>query len=200
MKGDATKERILDQAVDLASLEGLEGLTIGRLAALTGMSKSGLFAHFGAKGGLQLATIEAARRRYHRRVMEPILAAPVGLPRLLAACRGTLDYLASGVFPGGCFFVHVRAEYNARPGVVREAIRRNKTWMRKFLATTIRAAQARGDLAPTEDPDRLAFELEALWDAPNWALHDDHRTQEIERARLAIEARLTRARVARAAI
>src|ERR1043166_6451608 len=103
-QGERTRRAILETAVHIASAEGLEGLTIGRLADDLSMSKSGLFAHFGSKEDLQLATIEAARQRFVDEVVRPALAAPRGYPRLMAICRGWLDYVQREVFPGGCFF------------------------------------------------------------------------------------------------
>src|SRR5215210_6127587 len=103
-KGARTKNSILEHAVDLASLEGLEGLTIGRLADELGMSKSGLFAHFGSKEELQLATLDAAGQRFLDEVFRPAMSAPRGYPRLVALCREWLAYVERGVFPGGCFF------------------------------------------------------------------------------------------------
>src|SRR5215212_1751228 len=86
-KGERTRQSILDRAVDIASLEGLQGLTIGRLAEELGLSKSGLFAHFGSKEELQIATVEAAARRYIDEIFTPVLHEPRGYPRLLAICR-----------------------------------------------------------------------------------------------------------------
>src|SRR5213080_3824667 len=103
MKGKRTRQSILERAVDLASLEGLEGLTIGRLADELGMSKSGLFAHFGSKEELQLAAIESARARFIEEAFRPALTEPRGYPRLVALCRSWLEYVKRGVFPGGCF-------------------------------------------------------------------------------------------------
>ena len=104
MKGDRTRQSILDHAVNLASTDGLEGLTIGRLADDLEMSKSGLFAHFGSKEELQLATIEEAKQRFVDEVFRPVLKVERGYPRLLSLCRSWIDYLRRGVFPGGCFF------------------------------------------------------------------------------------------------
>src|SRR5688572_24994207 len=104
MKGQRTRAGILDRAVNLASVEGLEGVTIGRLADELSMSKSGLFAHFGSKEELQLATVEAARDRFVEEVVRPALGAPRGYPRLMAICSSWLDYVRREVFAGGCFF------------------------------------------------------------------------------------------------
>jgi AcrR family transcriptional regulator len=152
-KGTQTRASILDRAVDLASVEGLEGLTIGRLAAELRMSKSGLFAHFGSKQDLQLATIGAAAERFKGRVIDPALELPDGAPRLRAMAERYLDQLED--YSGGCFWAATSAEYDDRPGPVRDAIAGSlDAWLREL------ERQAR--LAGVEDPERFAFELYAL--------------------------------------
>lgn len=193
--GRRTRKAILETAVDLASVEGLDNLTIGRLAARAEMSKSGLFAHFGSKEGLQIATVEEARQRYVREVLTAVLATPDGLLRLTALCEATLSYLQRRIFPGGCFFALARAAFAARPGAVHDALSKNKDWSRRFTATLIRKAQGLGQIRPEVEPEQLAFELEALWDAPNWTLHDDGGEAELARARTALENRLSAAQL-----
>jgi AcrR family transcriptional regulator len=154
-KGAETRAAILDRAVDLASVEGLEGLTIGRLAAELEMSKSGLFAHFGSKQELQLATIDAAARRFWVAVIEPALGADEGLPRLRALAQSSLTYLDDGTFSGGCFWSATSAEYDDRPGPVRDAIAAGlDAWLGEL------ARQAK--IAGSTEPDRFAFELYAI--------------------------------------
>src|SRR5258708_1985572 len=127
------KQGILARAVDLASLEGLEGLTIGRLAVDLGMSKSGLFAHFGSKEDLQLAAIEAARERFVEEVFRPALKEPRGYPRLVARSPPLPGYVQRGVFPGGCFFAAASFEFDGRPGPLRDAVAAAMTtWMDSF--------------------------------------------------------------------
>lgn len=152
-KGDRTRAAILDRAVDLASAEGLEGLTIGRLAAELRMSKSGLFAHFGSKQELQLATVAAAGERFRVEVIEPALALPPGTARLLAIGNGYLERV--GGYAGGCFWYSVSAEYDDRPGPVRDAV---AAVIDAWLAVLAREARAAG----LEDPDRFAFEFYAV--------------------------------------
>ena len=152
-KGARTRAAILERAVDLASVEGLEGLTIGRLAGGLGMSKSGLFAHFGSKLDLQLATVGAAADRFRRVVIEPSLAAPDGGPRLRAMAEHYFDYLET--FTGGCFWGATASEYDDRPGPVRDAI---AATMELWLAELTRQAT----IAGIGDPDRYAFELYAV--------------------------------------
>jgi AcrR family transcriptional regulator len=151
-KGAQTRAAILERAVDLASVEGLEGLTIGRLAAELGMSKSGLFAHFGSKQELQLATVEAAASRFRTAVIEPALSAPDGAPRLRAMGERYLDYLDD--YSGGCFWGSTSAEYDDRPGPVRDAI---AAALDAWMAELVRQAR----IAGVPDPDRFAFELYA---------------------------------------
>src|SRR5689334_2680839 len=151
-KGEQTRAAILERAVDLASAEGLDGLTIGRLATELGMSKSGLFAHFGSKQELQLATVEAAARRFATTVIEPALSAPDGAPRLRALGENYLEHL--DLYTGGCFWAATSIEFDDRPGPVRDAIAAALDgWLGEL------ARQAR--IAGAEDPDRVAFELYA---------------------------------------
>ena len=114
--GERTRAAILRAAASLATTDGLEGLSIGNLAAATGMSKSGLYAHFGTKQDLQLATVAEAERVLHAEVIAPALAAPPGLAQLAAACEAFLSYVERRVFPGGCFFVATALEMGTRPG------------------------------------------------------------------------------------
>lgn len=152
-KGEQTRAAILERAVDLASAEGLGGLTIGRLAAELQMSKSGLFAHFGSKQELQLATVEAAAERFRAAVIEPALEAPDGAPRLRAMGERYLEHL--DLYSGGCFWGATSAEYDDRPGPVRDAI---AGALDAWLAELERQAR----LAGVERPERFAFELYAV--------------------------------------
>ncbi|MGN6816865.1 MAG: TetR/AcrR family transcriptional regulator [Solirubrobacterales bacterium] len=157
-KGTQTREAILDRAVDLATVEGLEGLTIGRLAAELRMSKSGLFAHFGSKQELQLATIAAATQRFKGRVIDPALGFPDGAPRLRAMAERYLDQL--GDYSGGCFWAATSVEYDDRPGPVRDAIA-------VALDTWLAELERQAGVAGVENPARFAFELYALVMATN---------------------------------
>jgi AcrR family transcriptional regulator len=155
-----TRAAILGAAVDLASAEGLEGLTIGRLASELGMSKSGLFRHFGSKEELQLATVEEASRIFVEAVVEPALEAEEGEPRLRALCDGYIGHLERQVFSGGCFWGATTSEFDDRPGPVRDAI------AGAFGAwTTELARQAR--LAGFDDPEQLTFELVSVASGAN---------------------------------
>src|SRR6185312_25850 len=192
--GNRTVETILRNAADLASQEGLDRLTIGVLAERLGMSKSGLFGHFGSKEELQLATIEAAARRVAAVVLQPALMAPRGLARLEAACDRLIDYLATPEFPGGCFFNMTRAEFHARPGAVRDAIAEKKLYWRRLLADLIRQAQALGEIAGDIEPEQLAFELEAVMDAATWSVAGANKERELDHARRAVRRLLAQGR------
>ena len=152
-KGEQTRAAILERAVDLASVEGLEGLTIGRLAAELRMSKSGLFAHFGSKQELQLATIATAAERFRAAVIEPATSAPDGAPRLLALGERYLDHL--DLYAGGCFWGATSAEYDDRPGPVRDAVA-------GALDAWLAELERQATLAGVERPKRFAFELYAV--------------------------------------
>jgi AcrR family transcriptional regulator len=151
-KGEQTRAAILDRAVDLASAEGLEGLSIGRLAAELRMSKSGLFAHFGSKQELQLATVGAAAARFGAEVIEPALELPAGGARLRAMASAYLEQVDE--LSGGCFWSASSAEYDDRPGPVRDAI---AAAMDAWLTVLASEAAAAG----VADPDRFAFEFYA---------------------------------------
>lgn len=167
-KGARTRESILRVAVDLASVEGLEGLTIGRLAEELDMSKSGLFAHFGSKEDLQLATVDAARTIFADRVIRPALQAPQGVPRLWQLCDYWLQYVEGRVFKGGCFFAAASFEFDSRKGPVRDAI---AAAMREWLAVLARAvegAKKARHLKPSVNPEQFAFEIYSLAIGAHW--------------------------------
>ena len=189
-QGDRSRRAILEVAVHLASAEGLEGLTIGRLAAATHMSKSGLFAHFGSKEELQLATIEAARSIFIKNVILPTLKLEPGLPRLLKLIELWLDYANREIFRGGCFFTAASAEFDSRPGPVRDRIAEiMKEWLAGLMRTVVEAQKA-NQLDKKVEPAQLVFEINSLEMGANWAfqLHGDKHA--FRRARLAIFERL----------
>ena len=160
--GERTRGAILRAAASLATVDGLEGLSIGNLAAATGISKSGLYAHFGTKQELQLATVTEAERILTEEVIQPALAARPGLAQLAAICEAYFSYLQRRVFPGGCFFAATALEMGARPGPVKDrvaAINSGFTALLSFFAAT---AIDQHELPAREHPDRLAFELHAI--------------------------------------
>jgi AcrR family transcriptional regulator len=186
--GERSRRLILGQAARLATLEGLEGLSIGRLAEATGMPKSSVYVLFGSKEELQLATIDAARSSFLEEVVTPALRAlPPGRERLEMLCEGFLGYVQRRVFPGGCFFVATAAELGARRGRVHDRVAAYQREWRDLLEETAREA---GELADGADPAQLAFELSAILAGANIVavLHDDDSA--IDRARRAVTARL----------
>jgi AcrR family transcriptional regulator len=190
--GERTRRNILEAAVDIASAEGLEGLTIGRLASEMRMSKSGLFAHFGSKEDLQLATVEAARAIFIREVIRPAFEAEQGIARLWKLCDIWLMYVRGGVFRGGCFFAAAAAEFDSRPGPVRDRVAEiMKEWL-AMLRRAVTQAQEAGQLEPQVDAAQLAFEFNALELGANWAFQLYGDRQAFSRAREAILERLRR--------
>ncbi len=185
--GDRARAHIVERAAQLASIEGLEGLSIGRLAEATGVPKSSVHALFGSKEELQLATINAARDSFIGEVVAPALSGTrPGRDRLLALCEGYLSYVERRVFPGGCFFVAVSAVVGGRPGRVHDDVARIQQQWRDLLQAEAQTAVANGELGTDTDPGQLAFELGVILAGTNIVsvLHDDLIV--ISRARTAI--------------
>jgi AcrR family transcriptional regulator len=188
--GERSRRAILDEAARLATVEGLGGLSLSRLADAVGMSKSGLFAHFGSKEELQLATIDAATDVFEAHVVAPALEGTSGLTRLRAFVDTYLRYVETDVFPGGCFFAAALMETNMQPGPVRDQlVAVFDSWLER-LASTVRDAQAAGELDSAVDADQLAFELEAAFFLANAQFAVKHTPEPLERARRTIEQRL----------
>jgi AcrR family transcriptional regulator len=188
--GERSRSAILRQAAQLATVEGITGLSIGRLAEAVGMSKSGLFAHFGSKEELQLATVETANAVFAEQVIEPAEGAPNGLERLRRLSDGYLRYVEAGTFAGGCFFASALAEVDMRPGPVRDVlVAFSEDWLGRLEATA-RDAQAEGLIDPAEDAGQLAFEIEAALFLANGQFVVARTSEPIERARRAIDRRL----------
>ncbi len=188
--GERSRQAILHEAARLATVEGLMGLSIARLAEAVGMSKSGLFAHFGSKEELQLATIETAGEIFREEVVAPALAAPTGLERLLQLAERFLQHVEDDVFPGGCFFASVAAEIDTHPGPVRDlAVQAVGDWI-GLLVDAIRDAQVEAAIAAGEDADQLAFEIDAYLLLANANYVIAHEPMQLDRARRAIRRRL----------
>lgn len=189
-KGQRTRVAILTEAARLASVDGLDGLTIGGLATATGMSKSGLYAHFGSKEDLQLATIASARETFVAEVFVPALAAPQGIRRLYAACDAFLSHIERRVFPGGCFFAVAAADVGTQVGAVRDAVAaQQRDWI-ELLERLAHKAMDVDELGPGVNAAQLAFELNAVVvsAASTFILHGDPAV--FERARAAVRSRL----------
>ena len=192
--GERSRSAILREAAQLATVEGLEGLSIGRLADAVGMSKSGIFAHFGSKEKLQLATIETASELFAEEVIGPALAAPTALERLQGLVENFLRHVEAGVYPGGCFFASVAAELDTHPGPVRDlAIQAAKEWSRQ-LETAVGDALAEGAIDRREDAEQLAFELDSYLLLANAHFVVSQDPTPLARARRAVEHRLAAAR------
>ena len=157
-KGNETRRLVLGRAVEIASVEGLGGLSLGRLATELELSKSGVFALFGSKEELQLATIRAAQRIYLDTI-EPVRRMPAGLGQIWELCLRWIDYSRSRVFPGGCFFFAVGAEFDAQPGRIRDALAAgSRAWQGTVLGY-LESARAAGQLHEDADVEQLTFEL-----------------------------------------
>jgi AcrR family transcriptional regulator len=186
-----TRASIVERAVEVSSVEGLEGLTLGRLAADLRMSKSGVIGHFGTKEALQLTALEAAIEVFRREVWDRTADAQPGLPRLLAICDAWISYLEREVFPGGCFLTAAACEFDGRGGPVRDAIARALSRWYRALESEIRVAIDAGDLSPDSDPEAIAQQLNALAMGANQALQLFGDRAAARNARRAMRATLT---------
>jgi AcrR family transcriptional regulator len=191
--GLRSRQTILRTAARLATVDGLEGLSIANLAAHIGMSKSGLYAHFESKEELQLATVETAEEIFSAEVVEPTERVEDPLARLRLLCDSFLAYLERRVFPGGCFFASVEAEFDTHPGPVKDRIVVVQRGWLALLERLISDAQTRGALRADEDPAQLAFELNAylLMGNTSFVLHDD--PAYLRQARTALNRRIEQA-------
>jgi AcrR family transcriptional regulator len=188
--GERSRAAILDEAARLATVEGIGGLSLSRLADAVGMSKSGLFAHFGSKEELQLATIGTANAIFDEQVLDPAARTSTGLERLRALPDAYLNYVEAGTFPGGCFFASVLVEVSMQPGAVRDRLLAFlKDWLGRLEAAA-RDAQREGDIDRAEDPAQLAFDLESALLLANTQFTVARSSEPIERARRAIARRL----------
>lgn len=184
--GQSTRQKILEKAAAIASLHGLEGLTVGQLSKELELSKSGLFAHFGSKEELQMAVVNYASRRFIEEIVRPALERDRGLERLKAMVDLWLAYVERSVFPGGCFFAAASLEFDGRPGAVREKINEVTAWWFQALEGEIREAQKRGELRKSESSDLLAFRLHAYAQEANWGSQMSGDSKWFQQARTAI--------------
>jgi AcrR family transcriptional regulator len=188
--GERSRNAILREAGQLATVEGINGLSISRLAEAVGMSKSGLFAHFGSKEELQVATIEAARAVFTTEVIDPALAAPTALERVRRLAENFLRYVEGGLYPGGCFFASIAAEMAMRPGPVRDGAVQVVDDFSRRLETAVREAQAEGAIDTSEDAAQLAFELNAYLSLANTQFAISQESAPIAQARRSLEERI----------
>ncbi|WP_243792918.1 TetR/AcrR family transcriptional regulator [Saccharopolyspora gloriosae] len=185
-EAQATRARILTRAAEIASEEGLEGVTIGRLAGELEMSKSGVLGHFGTKEALQFATLDGAFANFWQRVVEAALPVRPGMRRLLTLCENSITFLATLELPGGCLMTAAATEFDGRPGPVRDAVAERWSWWRGRLREELTAAADNGELPAHFDVDQAIFEIIAVGLALNQALQLDHDPQATERAHRAI--------------
>src|SRR6202158_2784736 len=190
LRGERTRQAILSHASRLASAEGLGAVPLQRLATDLGISKSGLFAHFGSKEELQLAIVDEASRIFTDEVLKPGLKTPAGVGRVWAMCNASLSYLKREVFPGGCFFEATVAEFDSKPGRVRDAVVERRDYWVASLGRAIRAARDKGDVQPDVDADQVAWELSCLLVGANGSFVQNGGNVGLERARRAIRDRL----------
>jgi AcrR family transcriptional regulator len=167
-KGLRSRNALLTEAVQLASVDGLEGLTISSLAERLGTAKSSVHAAFGSKEALQIAALQRAREMLIELVVAPALIVPAGVARLEALGESWFSYLESDVFEGGCLLCSASAEMDGRPGATRDAVAGVMQEWLQFLAESIAAGIDHGDCAPSTMPDQIAFELNAIGMAANW--------------------------------
>jgi AcrR family transcriptional regulator len=192
--GERSRDAILREATRLATLDGIEGLSLGRLAEAVGMSKSGLFAHFGSKEELQLATIEAASAIYDDVVIAPAQSSAPGVARLRAYTERFLAHVREGVFPGGCFFASAASELDTHPGRLRDlAMAVSNRWM-GLLEAEVAAGQEAGEIDGSLDAAQLAFELDAYLFLANTLFVATADGKALRRAHDAVESRLAAAR------
>jgi AcrR family transcriptional regulator len=191
-RGVRSRTAVLERSVQLASLYGLEGLTIGELAADLGLPKSSVHGLFGSKEDLQLATLATARGMLIELVIKPSVSSDEGVPRLRAIGRAWFDYLSGETFAGGCFLSSASAEMDGRPGRVRDAVEATMREWLTLLETNIDAAIRAGDLGDDIDPHAVTFRLNALGMAANWQKQLLGDPSGIDHARLAWDAELDR--------
>ena len=168
-KGAATREAVVERALAIARMDGFEGLTIGGIATAVGMSKSGVFAHFGSREDLQLAVLDAAAQGFTQYVFMPAIKEKRGLPRVRAIMRNWVSWLRNAC--GGCPMISAAIEYDDRPGPIRDRVIEYQTKLRRELARAIKMAIDTGEMKPDCDADQLAFEIFAI----ELALHHDSR-------------------------
>lgn len=190
LRGDASRRVVLERAADLASVEGLDGLSIGRIAAAADVSKSGVATLFGTKERLQLATVDAAAHRFREAVLEPARVEPRGIRRIVALLDAWIAYSRDRVFPGGCFFAAALADFDAKPGPVRDAIAAAYSSWNDYLRIALGYAIGQGELDAGTDAALLAFEFTSLLDGANARSVMSGSSEPYGLARRAVAARL----------
>jgi len=185
--GAFTHTAILDAAVKLASVEGIGAVTIGRLAEKVGVSKSGLYAHFGSKRHLQTEIVHAAREIFQREVIDPALTVAPGRRRLVALTDAYLSHVERRVFPGGCFFAGMMAEFDAPSGALHEEVLTDQQEWIALVTELVQEAKAQGELRDDVDTGQVTFELTAILGQANYYSVLFPESNAIEQAQRAIE-------------
>ena len=193
-KGDETLQRILQEGLELASLQGLAGVSLAPLADRAKLSKSGLFAHFRSKEDLQLKLLEQAEALFKSEVIEPARAAPLGLPRLEALFERWLGWPGRAGLPGGCPFAAAAADFDDRDGPVRERLVASQREWIGILRKAVDDCVARGDLRPETDSAQLAFEIAGIYLMHHFASRLLRNAQATARARAAFDRLIAPAR------
>jgi AcrR family transcriptional regulator len=191
-KGQTSRDAILRAAAALATTKGLDGLSIGDLAAAVGMSKSGLYAHFKSKEELELATIATAAAIFDREVLQPVAPVPAGIARLKAVANSFLSHLERKVFPGGCFFAAVAAELDTHPGPARDRVLEVLNSWVSLLKQCILDAQAGGEIDPRAEMDQVVFEIQAMLLAANFLFVMSNDPFRLTQARRGVDSVLAR--------
>ncbi|MFE6227909.1 TetR/AcrR family transcriptional regulator [Streptomyces sp. NPDC057854] len=175
-----TRRSVLAAASEIASREGLDSVTIGRLADALGMSKAGVIGRFGSKENLQLATVDLVVESFRVRVWQPVRHRDPGLPRLLAVCASWVAYAVDPGYSGGCLLTQVTYDYDGRAGAVHDRIAESRARWRDTLRRDVETAVAAGDLPPGTDPGQVVYGLESLAAGvtPARLLHGDSRAGE----------------------
>ena len=189
--GKKKHDAILKTAMQIASQEGLDALTIGRLANMLDMSKSGLFGHFGSKENLQLETIEAARNIFIAQVVTPAIEESSGIEMISKLCDLWFSYVERCVFSGGCFFLTATHEYKNKPGAIRDALSQNMQDWLDMIARMVLKGQREESLQSNVDPEQIAFELNAIAMASNWQHQLFDRPEAFEQGRAAAQRMFT---------
>lgn len=188
--GERTREAILSEAAMLATVEGIEGLSLSRLADAVGISKSGLFAHFASKEELQLETVATARDIFLEAVVSPAAASPRGVSRLMAYSERFIAHVRESVFPGGCFFASVATELDTRPGPLKDSAMAIVSDWSALLSSEVAAAQELGEIDRSIEPAQLAFEINAYLFLANTLFVASEDEQALRQAEQAVTARL----------
>ncbi|MFE4260823.1 TetR/AcrR family transcriptional regulator [Streptomyces sp. NPDC056883] len=200
-RGNQTRRTVLERTMSTASMDGLEGLSLGKIATELGLSKSGVFALFGSKEELQLATVQAARDVFVEEVVRPVRDEPAGIAKVWRLCASWIDYSGRRVFPGGCFFYSAAAEFDSRPGPVHDEIAKTRAAWTRYVERLLDEARLAGGFrdaaaADADAVEQIAFEITAMMELANAhsVLHED--TTAYDRAARGILARLRAATAA----